>query len=120
MSPSGQARVPRTVRASRSMPAQGRVIKPDTSRGLFGAYALPILFCSMRGQEGPPRALFVLLSVGAIASVLALFLASPSARVAIRTPLVAKGQRGPLVAVPLVWERGGRATTLHRLALAAP
>src|SRR5437879_13842141 len=71
----------------------------------------------MKGRGAPPQWLLALLFVGLLGSTLALFLVSPSARVTISTPLVAKPQRGPLVAVPLDRSESPRGTSMYRLAL---
>jgi hypothetical protein len=58
-----------------------------------------------------------LLFVGLLASIVAVFLLLPSARVPVRTRLVEKAQRGPLVAAPFSSREKGQ-TTFHRLTLA--
>src|SRR5437879_2109637 len=71
----------------------------------------------MKGRGAPPQWLLALLFVGLLGSALALFLVSPSARVAISRPLVSKPQRGPLVVVPLDRSESPLGTSVYHVAL---
>ena len=104
---------------ARSIVAAGVRIKPAPP-GLFtrptAAYTRVI---AMRGRELLAGRRPALLFVALLGSILGLFLISPSARVPMRTPLVPRPARGPLVAVPLDGRDSQRGTTVHRLALSA-
>jgi len=70
----------------------------------------------MRARFVPCRRL-ALVAVGALGAVLSLVLASDSARVPQRTPLVPRPGRGEPVAIPLEGREGRRAGGVFRLAL---
>ena len=73
----------------------------------------------MRRRRLPPERSLALLFLGLLGSVLALFLLSPSARVAMRAPLVPRPLRGPLVAVPIEGRDSPRGTRVYRLVLSS-
>ena len=70
----------------------------------------------MRARLAPSRRL-ALLFVGALGAVLSIVLASESARVPQRTPLVPRAARGEPVAIPLESREGRHGARLFRLGL---
>jgi hypothetical protein len=73
----------------------------------------------MRGRRLPSGRSLALLFLGLLGSILALLLLLPSARVAMREPLVPRSLRGPLVAVPLEGRDSPRGTRVYRIALSS-
>src|SRR5258708_23432550 len=64
-----------------------------------------------------PRLWSALLSVGLCGAVISVFLTSSSARLPIKTPFVAKTERGRPLLTPLVRAAGGAGAPLYRLDL---